>query len=129
MSESRPNFKFPKAEKLTGKKKIEELFRDGSSIFLHPFLVKHLQSNESVHRILISVPKKKMKRAVDRNLLKRRIREAYRLNKHLIYDQPATFYHVGFIYQDTKVLAYKEIEEKLVILLKRLQDQISNEKN
>ncbi len=130
MQESRPkNFKFPKAEKLTGKKKIEELFQYGSSFFLHPFLVKYLLSEGSMHRILISVPKKKIKRAVDRNLIKRRIREAYRLNKHLIYNQPDTFYHVGFIYQDTKVLPFSEIEEKLVILLKRLQDQMSNEKN
>jgi ribonuclease P protein component len=130
MQESRPKkFKFPKAEKLTGKKKIEELFQNGSSIFLHPFLVKYLPAEEEVHRILISVPKKKFKRAVDRNLLKRRIREAYRLNKYMIYDQPETFYHVGFIYQDTKALAYSEIEEKLVILLKRLQDQKSNEKD
>ena len=130
MPESRPeNFKFPKAEKLTGKKKIEELFQNGSSFFLHPFLVKYLPTDEEVHRILISVSKKKIKRAVDRNLLKRRIRETYRLNKHLIYDQPETFYHVGVIYQDTKVLAYSEIEDTLVILLKRLQDQMSNEKN
>ena len=124
MQESRPkNFKFPKAEKLTGKKKIEELFQNGSSFFLHPFMVKYLRTDEEIHRILISVPKKKFKRAVDRNLLKRRMREAYRLNKQLIYDQPETFYHVGFIYQDTKALAYSVIEEKLVILLKRLQDQ------
>ena len=129
MSESRPDFSFPKAEKLTGKKNIEELFRYGSSIFLHPFLVKYLYANTPVHRILITVPKKKIKRAVDRNLIKRRMREAYRLNKHLIYAQPEAFYHVGFIYQDTKVLSYAEIEEKLVILLKRLQDKWSNEKN
>ena len=126
MSESRPkNLKFPKAEKLTGKKKIEELFQDGSSIFLHPFLRKFTLSEGLLHRVLISVPKKKIKRAVDRNLIKRRIREAYRLNKQLIYDEPETFYHVGFIYQDTKVLAFSEIEEKLVILLKRLQDEKS----
>jgi len=126
MSESRPkDFKFPKAEKLTGKKKIEELFQDGSSFFLHPFLLKYKTTDESVHRILIAVPKKKIKRAVDRNLIKRRVREAYRLNKHLIYGQHETFYHVGFIYQDTKALPYTEIEKKLVILLRRLQDEKS----
>ena len=66
MQESRPkNFKFPKAEKLTGKKKIEELFQNGSSFFLHPFLVKYLRTDQEIHRILISVPKKKFKRAVD----------------------------------------------------------------
>jgi ribonuclease P protein component len=130
MQESRPkNFKFPKAEKLTGKKKIEELFQNGSSIFLHPFLVKYVSSEEEIHRVLISVPKKKFKRAVDRNLIKRRIREAYRLNKHLIYDQPKAFFNVGIIYQDTNVLPYTEIAEKLVILLKRLNEKMANEED
>lgn len=121
MGESRPKpFKLPKAERLTGKKKIEELFRYGSSIFLHPFLFKFIATEEDIHRMLIAVPKKKMKRAVDRNLIKRRVREAYRLNKHLIYDRTEKFYHVGFIYQDTRVIPYAAVEEKLITLLKHL---------
>lgn len=126
MTESRPkNFGFSKAERLTGKKNIEELFQHGSSFFLHPFLVKYRKSGENNHRFLITVPKKKFKRAVDRNLIKRRIREAYRLNKHLITDQPIGFFHVGFIYQDDSILPYAEIENKLVILLKRLLKKIA----
>ena len=128
MIENRPKkFGFPKVEKLTGKKKIEELFQRGSSFFLHPFLLKYTASDAEVHQILISVPKKKFKRAVDRNLIKRRIREAYRLNKHLIYENPTSYYHVGIIYHDTKILSYTQIEEKLVILLNRLQDHKSTE--
>ena len=124
MIENRPKkFGFPKAERLTGKKKIEELFKNGSSIFLYPYLVKFIPQDQKVHRILISIPKKKFKRAVDRNLLKRRIREAYRLNKHIIYDKPDRFYNVGIIYQHQEILPYAEIESKLINLLNKLQDQ------
>lgn len=131
MTESRPKkFGFPKAERLTGKKKIEELFQHGSSIFLHPFLAKYIESSEAT-RILISVPKKKFKRAVDRNQIKRRIREAYRLNKHLLLEEQDKHFHVAFIYQDANILPYSEIEEKLITLLKRLVQKTtkSNEKN
>ena len=126
MTENRPkNFGFSRAERLTGKKNIEELFQRGSSFFLHPFLIKYRNCEDDCHRILISVPKKKFRRAVDRNLIKRRIREAYRLNKHLLYNQPIDFFHVGFIYQDDSILTYAEIEHKLVILLKRLLKKIA----
>ena len=131
MTDLRPKkFGFPKAERLCGKKKIEELFKDGSSFFLHPILLKYIAVAEGPHRILITVPKKKHKRAVDRNLIKRRIREAYRLNKALIYQEPEQFFHVGIIYQDENILSYAEIEEKLLILLKRLATKTakSNEK-
>ncbi len=124
MTDCRPKtFGFPKAERLCGKKKIEELFTNGSSFFLHPFLVKYLPVPMGPHRLLITVPKKKFKRAVDRNRIKRLIREAYRLNKHILYNQPDAFFHVGFIYQDNSILSYTEIEQKVIILLKRLSDQ------
>jgi len=126
MTDFRPKtFGFPKAERLTGKKKIEELFTDGSSFFLHPFLVKYLLASEGPHRLLITVPKKKFKRAVDRNRIKRLIREAYRLNKHILYNQPTTFLHVGFIYQDNSILHFAEIEQKVIILLNRLSHQMT----
>ncbi len=132
MTESRPKkFGFSKAERLTGKKKIEELFKHGSSFFLHPLLVKFHHTDEELHRVLISVPKKKIKRAVDRNLIKRRIREAYRLNKHLVYGEQPRFFHVALIYQDNSILPYSEIEKKLIILLRRLAQKTApnNEKS
>lgn len=129
MTDFRPKtFGFPKAERLAGKKRIEELFKDGSSFFLHPFLLKYIPVTEGPHRILISVPKKKHKRAVDRNLLKRRIGEAYRLNKALLYQEPDQYFHVGIIYQDENILSYSEIEEKLLILLKRLANKTAKSK-
>ncbi len=115
---------FPKAEKLTGKKRIEELFKRGSSFYLNEIGVRFKKSTDedTFHRVLISVPKKNFKRAVDRNLLKRRIREAYRLNKHIIQKESAsTFFHIGFIYLSKNILTFHAIQDQLIACLKRLE--------
>lgn len=115
-------YRFSKQEKLTGKKKIEELFKTGSSFYLGDFRVRHLKSNDAgSHQILISVPKRSFKRAVDRNLLKRRIREAYRLNKQLIdngAESPSLF--IGFIYLSKEILTFDSIQAQLIKCLERL---------
>ena len=74
---------FSKSERLCSKIAIEKLVEEGKSFHLSPFKISWLSNTEeSVPvQILISVPKRTFKRAVYRNLLKRRIREAYRKNK------------------------------------------------
>ncbi|MGV3686995.1 MAG: ribonuclease P protein component [Daejeonella sp.] len=75
---------FTKEERLCSKKLIDKLFHNGSSFLLYPFRIIWLSEalpEDRPVQVLISVPKKKFKRAVDRNLLKRRIREIYRLQK------------------------------------------------
>lgn len=115
-----PIYSFPKKEKLTGKKKIEELFKKGSSFYLQNFQVRHLPSSEDVdyHQVLISVPKRSFKRAVDRNLIKRRIREAYRLNKQLI--SGTTPQYIGFVYLSKEILTFHNIQAQLIKCLERL---------
>ncbi len=82
-------YTFKKEERLCSKKLIDELFHSGSSFLLYPFKVnlKNFSgAQNSPVQVVIVVPKRKFKRAHDRNLLKRRIREAYRLNKaELLY--------------------------------------------
>lgn len=113
---------FSKKEKLTGKKRIEGLFKEGSSFYLNAFQIRHLStpSEDQFHKILISVPKKNFKRAVDRNLLKRRIREAYRLNKHLIDDCEPLY--IGFVYISKQILTFHEIQDQLIKALGRLKN-------
>jgi ribonuclease P protein component len=75
---------FSKEERLCSVKLIDKLFHSGSSFLLYPFRIVWLKESfpsEKPVQVLISVPKKKFRRAVDRNLLKRRIREIYRLQK------------------------------------------------
>ena len=73
-----------KEERLCNKKLIDELFHNGSSFLCYPFKASWQFTDAPQHfpvQILFSVSKKRFKRAVDRNLIKRRMREAYRINK------------------------------------------------
>ena len=117
-------YSFSKRERLKSKKQIEGLFKEGSSFYLGAFQVRHRPSNlEDVpHQILISVPKKHFKRAVDRNLLKRRIREAYRLNKQLIHDSDSL--SIAFVYISKQILTFHEIQDQLIKALGRLKDKM-----
>ena len=123
MNESAHSFSFSKEERLTSKKDIKELFADGSFFHIRPLQFKVLQKvSLAQSQILIAVPKRQHKRAVVRNLVKRRIREAYRLNKHLIKESPS--YLIAIIYLSPEVLSFAEIEQKLIKGLQRLsQDQ------
>ena len=118
-------YKFPKAERLRSKTKIEQLFSKGQHFTMYPLKVVYLPQDQTeagnANQVLVTVPKKSFKRAVDRNLLKRRIREAYRLNKHLITHSGTGFYLlIGYIYIGKEVLDYQEIEKKLKLSLLRL---------
>ena len=81
---------FCKKERLTNKKIINSIFTKGNSNFIYPFIVKwsitELKSEYPL-QILISVPKRNFKKAVDRNKIKRFIREAFRINKNIFSDK------------------------------------------
>jgi len=77
---------FNKEERLCSKRLIDLLFKDGSSFLLYPFRVSYLfveTEHEFPVQVVINVSKKRFKRAVDRNVIKRRTREVYRLQKQL----------------------------------------------
>jgi ribonuclease P protein component len=84
---------FKKEERLCSKRLLDQLFKNGSSFLFYPFRLTFLKV-EATHsfpvQIVINVAKKRYKLAVDRNLIKRRTREAYRLQKdNLLYSQLA----------------------------------------
>ena len=113
-------FTFKKEERLLKEKIIQELFDKGSSFYLYPFKVFFLPNRDSqypYHQILISVSKKNFKKAVDRNLIKRRIREGYRLNKNQIGDQNKLV--IAYIYSAKEILPSAQIHERLVKTFKR----------
>ncbi|MCB0524599.1 MAG: ribonuclease P protein component [Saprospiraceae bacterium] len=87
--ENQGSFTFSKAERLKSRKTIAALFRSGNSFVAYPLRVVWSVSElgePGFATVVISVPKRNFKTAVQRNRLKRQIREAYRLNKHLFYE-------------------------------------------
>lgn len=115
-----------RSERLKSEKSINGLFETGSSLSAHPIRLIY-QTKPSVDnfpvKIGFAVPKKNFKRAVDRNLLKRRMREAYRLNKHfLIKEGPNTLagLEIMLIYQGLKAEDFEKISDCIKGLLKKL---------
>jgi ribonuclease P protein component len=118
--------KFSKKEKLKSKKAIDHLFSTGKTITAFPIRVIYV-GKMTKENVLISagvtVSKKNIKLAVERNLVKRRMKEAYRLNnndlkKHLKNTESEI--NMMFIYTSKQILPYKEIEAKIKVLLTRL---------
>lgn len=123
------NRKFSKAERLHSKKLIETLFNEGKSFFIHPFKVIFLntpEKNEVPVQILISVSKRNLKKATDRNRVKRLIREAYRNNKNEFANHVADKeiqLLLGLVYTGRTIPTYALIESKIILILQRLIEQ------
>ena len=130
-------YTFRKEERLCSRKYLDLLFKNGSSFLLYPFRVSYLFVDEPADvkaQVVINVPKKRYKRAVDRNLLKRRIREAYRLNKEenfytqLPTDKGLLLFSIQFVGKDKYEFVF--IQKKLIATFKRFQNLIQpNEVN
>tara|TARA_Y100001949_G_C15963214_1_gene320274 strand:+ start:976 stop:1350 length:375 start_codon:yes stop_codon:yes gene_type:complete len=109
---------FSKEERITHKGDIEKLFISGKKVNLFPFDVRYYSGRRgSINKVLISVSKKNIKSAVKRNLIKRRIRESYRLNKKQLSNSG---YSIAIIYVDYKILKFKEIDEFVKKILKNI---------
>lgn len=119
--ESMRKFTFKKEERLSGEKKIQELFEKGSSFYSYPFKVIYLLNSDQScpHQVLISVPKRNFKKAVDRNTVKRRFRETYRLSKHQLSQEKKWL--IAYIYTAKEIIDSKILHDKLPLTFGRIK--------
>jgi ribonuclease P protein component len=125
MATNRPN-QFSKNERLCGEIRINQLFEAGSTFKIYPLRVVYRLLNntqETPVQVLVSVPKKKIKKAVHRNKVKRQIRESYRLNKSLLHQKcndKNVQLDLAFIYLSGTIHPYSEIEDKVKLSLNKI---------
>lgn len=132
MEEKQISFSFPKAEKLKSKKLIEKLFVEGKNVTNFPlkliYVPNELETTIPI-KTGVTVPKRKFKKAVDRNRIKRLLREAYRLNKHIIFNNIEGKYALLILYLGNEMPNYGRIEKSMVSALTKLQKKITDEEN
>lgn len=119
-----------KEERLSWKRYIDLLFAKGQSFVAFPLRVVYLPVKEdslAPVSILISVPKKKFKRAVKRNLIKRQIREVYRVRKYTLIDplvEKNSRMLVAFLYLDKEIRSFAEMEKAMTKALTTLVNKV-----
>jgi ribonuclease P protein component len=122
------NFTYPKNERLKSKTTIGLLFSEGKSVSKYPLRLVYREEKGEVDekiKIGVSVSKKYFKKAVDRNYFKRVLRETYRLNKHLLWDNLQEPYSIMFFYQSKDRLSYAEINTKTIQLFEKFLQQVN----
>lgn len=114
------DFGLPRAERLRGDKVITTLFTEGKSGFSFPFKYYYIETDAGKEgaqvSMLVSVPKRMFRRAVKRNLLKRRTREAYRLEKHSLleaYAENGRRLHIAFVYSSKEEVGFDKVRKSM----------------
>lgn len=127
-------FSFKKAERIYLKKQIDALFDGAAGKALSAFPLRMVyrsvarEAGEASAQVLISVPKRCLRHAVDRNRAKRQIREAYRLNKCVLLDvfskKESAGVDIAFIWLDKQCHDSEEVQRRVLNLLKRLSERL-----
>ena len=120
----------PKSDRLTSRLAISEIYDKGKHLNDYPFKIVWLkQTGQSELKVVFSVPKRKFKRAVDRNQIKRKLREAYRKYKHTCQkaiEAKNTGVSLFLIYLGKEIPPSKIVDDKIILLLNRLTKEITD---
>jgi ribonuclease P protein component len=116
-------FTFKKEERLYGHAALDTLYNNGKHISSHSIKIIYLEVPETNYpcRVIFSVPKRSFKRAVDRNLIKRRMREVYRNHKHILYNdlnEKQKSIHIYMIYLPKEIIPFDELKDAIPKALK-----------
>lgn len=106
---------FPKKDKLCGQLRIQHLYQTGRKLTVWPLRVSYLSNTET--QVLIWAPKSLFKHAVDRNRLRRQMREAWRLS-----EKPTANYLIAFNYMDKQMQPYSIIEKAMHKAIRKINE-------
>ena len=120
-------FTLGKEERLKSNLAIQELLKNGRTVSGFPLKIywniQEDQQQKFPARVAFAVPKRKIKRAVDRNLVKRRLRESYRQNKNIIYsplnDRGVKIFMIILFLSD-ELISFETLETRTIELLRKL---------
>ncbi len=104
----------PRNERLRGKSAVESLFRKADVLVVPPLriLVQKNPQTDSTHQVLFTVSKKFIPKAIQRNRIKRLMREAYRLNKNHLKELPSL--RIAYIYQSRNIVPQYKVTEAML---------------
>ena len=121
-----------KEERLKRKKLIEKLYQKGSSVKAFPLRMIFLQTDHTSKfpaQVGVSVPKRNFKLAVDRNRIKRLMRESYRLKKEIVYNNIDEPYIYMISYIGKEEFSYEDVSLKMEKLLNKFINELNKDKN
>lgn len=139
-------YSLPQSERINSKKQIDRLFRGGGSkaMTASPLRMVYMadsrqtdsqpsDGHQPMTQMMVSVPKRYFKRAVKRNYVKRQVREAYRLNKHILVNhltqKADKTVSLCFIWTSDRLLPTAEVMKRMANLLTRLVEKLSANDN
>jgi ribonuclease P protein component len=116
------SFKYRRKDKLKSKKLIEQLFTEGKVVTVYPLRLVYIKTDfedESILKTSVSVSKRLHKTAVARNRIKRLLREAYRRNKPLYFNNSSTSYAFMILYLSKDGTTFDKLNKSMTLLFEK----------